>query len=115
MEELICALFRWIFRLDPKCYVCRVRDSFEKGSTPRYGIYGETQNLLFFHTSCVDAALDDPEFFGHNTVDRALFITDQIKTLRKENRSKRDRQAKRIEDLKNDEFWGDLAMSSLLR
>ena len=94
------ALFRWLLRIKPKCYVCRERNSREKNSVPRYGIYGEVYDPYFFHPECVRAALDDPELYGHDVVDRALWIVDQLRGQKNERDEKSSRRNLRIEEAK---------------
>ncbi len=99
MCRLVGAFYRWLFRLNPKCYICRYR-GVEMDSIPRHGIYGglhEGSDPHFFHIGCVHAALDDPEFFGHATVDRALSITDRIADRELENEKLNASRRLRIE------------------
>ncbi len=110
MHSILARFFRWIFRLTPKCYVCQERDGKELSSTPRHGIYGdEGMDPHYFHEECVYATLDDPEFYGHSTVDRALWIFDECIEQAREQEKKLSRRKERIEEIKNAEFWGRLS------
>ena len=85
--------------MNPKCYICRVRDRGME-SIPRHGIYGgldPDSDPHFYHIGCIHAALDDPEFFGHATVDRALSITDRIAERERTNEERIARLRSRIQ------------------
>jgi hypothetical protein len=65
-----------------KCYICRTRRVADFGTVPKFGIYGELRRAVhYFHTTCLVDVLEAPEVYGHAYVDRALFISDQIRQV----------------------------------
>lgn len=56
-----------------------------------YGIYGraDTYELWYYHPSCVEAALCQPEKHGHTRVDKALGIMERVAQQR-ERKQKED-------------------------
>lgn len=68
-------------------------------SIPKHGIYGGLDpdtDPHFFHVGCVHAALEDPELYGHATVDRAISITDRVSEREKENKELEESRASRL-------------------
>jgi len=109
MYKFLAKFFRWLLKLNPKCYVCQERDSQELSFVSRHGIYGTELDPFYFHEGCIYAVLDDPEFYGHRIVDRALWIFDKKIQEGKEKKELLSQQKLRIEEIKNADFWGQLS------
>ena len=106
----LARFFRWLFRREPKCYICKERRSLsELNSVSRHGIYGGVLDSHHFHTGCLYAVLEDPEFYGHGEVDRALWISDKIVEESKEKEESQERRMRRVRRAKDAEFWGEIS------
>ena len=83
-------------------------------TVPQYGVYGGVLDDRHFHVVCVQSVIDEPEEHGHAMVDRAMLVLESIRDKKVEDVGRRKRQKERIEEIKNADFWGDMAMKSLL-
>jgi len=95
--------------LKRKCYICRTRRVADFGTVPKFGIYGEIRRAVHhFHTTCLVDVLEAPEVYGHAYVDRALFISDQIRTVKDKDEKAAGRRKERVKVAREALLWSPI-------
>ena len=81
----------------PACKLCGVKGTDKVVSIPYHGIYGRTYTQWHYHEKCRQRILNDPLLYRHDTVDKAIEISDRIAEIQKE----RERELRRLEEHRN--------------
>jgi hypothetical protein len=81
-----------------KCYVCKTRKHKVDSTYPQYGIYGGLCNSTdSYNSDCLSEVLDNPHNYDNKTVDRALHITDRLRTDAKDTAAEKAKRLERVE------------------
>jgi len=87
----------------PKCIFCDENEGLLH-AVHDYGIYGTVGKRIFYHDECLQMIELEPEKFGHNMVDRALFIHELKERNLKFNIVIIPKHKKRVEKLNEKHF-----------